>query len=435
MSGQTSSHWNDDSGAPRQDLQVSLARLRADLSTLGDGATLSDTLSTISGTVDRVLEEHSGMAEELLSVYEQLGAVFDVTRRLPQVQGEREVINLFVDCLSRSFAQRNVFLIRPTELADHDRAASSPLKEGWMRELGRRARDNGRVLVASPPVEPSPGDSVAELMIGPVFAGMSFVCSIVLTRTADVPAFRSSDMLLLESLTAFCGDLIGNHRLVHELRAQSVAMVRSLVSAVDQKDTYTSGHSLRVAYYSTMLGDALDLGEVDLQMLQWGALLHDVGKIGIRDEVLKKTGKLTPAEFDHIKEHPVRSHKVVQQVPQLAAALDGVLYHHERFDGTGYPEGLAGEDIPLQARIIQIGDVFDALTSQRSYRKAYGWREALNIMKKEAGRTIDPRLQKLFDGLIRRRLEGDTGDWESMTKEANKFRQVGEGPAKNFRRQ
>ena len=204
----------------------------------------------------------------------------------------------------------------------------------------------------------------------------------------------------------------------------STAMVRSLVSAVDQKDEYTCGHSNRVAYYATLLGRALGLEEDEMRMLQWSALLHDVGKIGIRDDVLKKRGRLTKEEFEHIKEHPVRSYRVVQEVPQLTRALDGVLYHHEHYDGSGYPVGLRGEEIPLQARIIQIADVFDALTSNRAYRAAYDWRRALEILRDEAGRTVDPHLQRVFDRLLRGRLEGRQGAWEEMVRQAEQFVQA-----------
>jgi HD-GYP domain-containing protein (c-di-GMP phosphodiesterase class II) len=156
-------------------------------------------------------------------------------------------------------------------------------------------------------------------------------------------------------------------------------------------------------------------------MLQWSALLHDVGKIGIRDNVLKKAGALTREEFDHIKEHPVRSHKLVKDVPQLLTALDGVLHHHERFDGNGYPSGLSGENIPLQARIIQVADIFDALTSDRAYRPAYDWQEALDIMESEAGETIDPQLQKTFDHLIREALQDDAHGWAKIVRRAGHF--------------
>ena len=228
-------------------------------------------------------------------------------------------------------------------------------------------------------------------------------------------------MLLLKSLTAFCGDLIRNQRLVRELRTVSMSTVRALVNAVDQKDEYTSGHSMRVAYYATSLAREIGLDAGEIQMLQWSALLHDVGKIGIRDEVLKKPGKLTVEEFAHIQEHPVRSFQVVRGVPQLAKALDGILYHHERYDGSGYPEGLAGETIPLQARIVQVADIFDALTSTRSYRAAHEWSKALDILREEAGQTIDAALQQVFDKMIRSRVSKAPDEWQKMFDCAERF--------------
>ena len=200
----------------------------------------------------------------------------------------------------------------------------------------------------------------------------------------------------------------------------SVTMVRALVSAVDQKDTYTSGHSIRVAFYTTLLGRAFGLSEEDMKMLRWSALLHDVGKIGIRDDVLKKTGKLTKEEFDHIKEHPVRSYQVVRGISYLAGALDGVLYHHERIDGTGYPEGLVGINIPLQARIIQVADIFDALTSSRSYRSAYGWDRALKILREGSGTTSDPHLLKLFERAVRDAIGNDPDGWARLIERAER---------------
>jgi len=404
------------------DVHQRLETLRTRVATLDPDGTVERALSDVSKAVERLAVENTGMAEELLSAYEQLGIIFEVTRKLPGVHGESEVIDLFIDSLRHNFQEREVFAAHPRRPV-HGLHTEAPWScEDWFEHFTDRARDSASVLVECPPVGAVPV-CVAEVMAGPVFAGDSFVYTIVLTHGANVETFRAGDMLLLESLTKFCGDLIRNHRLSHELGEMSIAMVRSLVNAVDQKDAYTSGHSLRVGYFATLLGRALNLGDEDLQMLQWSALLHDVGKIGIRDDVLKKKGELTDEEFDHIKEHPVRSHRVVQKVPQLVKALDGVLHHHERFDGTGYPTGLSGEDIPLQARIIQIADVFDALTSDRAYRPAYTWGKALDILNDEAGKTVDPRLREVFDRLIREALGDDPSGWEKMVQRAKEFAQ------------
>ncbi|MEK7837361.1 MAG: HD domain-containing protein, partial [candidate division NC10 bacterium] len=299
------------------------------------------------------MTEHQGMADELLCLYEQLGIVFEITRKLAGVQNESDVLDLFLVSLRRSFEGREVFAAsrrargwvlesdeptegqttrpsddatkagasrreRPGGSGSGSRTAHELCGEGsyevneWLRGLLDRAESSEadrKVIVESAEGggsrtarEPCgeeftrgamPG-AIAEVMIAPVISGDVLVCSLVLLRTQQSPVFRASEMMLIESLTTFCGDLIRSHRLVGELREMSIAMVRALVNAVDQKDEYTCGHSLRVAYYATMLGKRLGLGEVDLQMLQWAALLHDVGKIGIRDIVLKKEGKLTP---------------------------------------------------------------------------------------------------------------------------------------------
>lgn len=402
------------------DVAGRLDALRERLRSSGSDVYVESLLADVSEAAERICEEHEGMAQELLNVYEQLGIVFEVTRRLPSVQNESEVVDLFIDSLQRSFSDHDVFVVYPPAMEHAADLGTDAAGRHWLAAGIDRARDTASVVVEQV-ASGALSDLVQEMMVGPVFAGEAFVCAIVFTRGSEAQPFHTGNMLLLESLAMYCGDMVRNHRLVCELREMSMAMVRSLVNAVDQKDEYTSGHSMRVGYYATLLGRAVGLNQTDLQMLRWSALLHDVGKIGIRDEVLKKPGRLTPEEFDHIKEHPVRSHQVVQGVPQLADALDGVLHHHERYDGTGYPEGLAGERIPLQARLIQVADVFDALTSSRAYRPAFDWRQALDILKQEASQTVDPELAGVFDRIIRGALERSPDAWSRMLGRAEQF--------------
>ena len=380
-------------------------------------------LDAVEAAVSQVTTEHSGMADELLRAYEQLGVVFELTRQLPTVRTEREVLHLFVQSLQITYPNIRVALVE--EDADGEliiRHPGAPWPP-WIRQALITCRDERRVVVAacpnSNPVTTNPtcagcshptcGEHpFLRVMCGPIHAGEDFACALMLAHDGSTRpdalarTFDTSDMSLLDSLNLFCGDLIRNFRLVAQLRQLSMDLVRALISAIEQKDEYTSGHSARVGLYAVLLGRELGLDTSELQMLEWSALLHDIGKIGIRDEVLKKPGKLTAEEFRHIQEHPSRSYEVVREVPRLAAALDGVLYHHEHWDGGGYPKGLSGEAIPLQARLIQVADIFDALTSTRSYRQPYEWPKALSILSEEAGTTVDPKIAARFDRMIRR---------------------------------
>ena len=258
---------------PPKDIHGWLELLRTRVADLDARTDVDGVVWGVSDTAERIIGERQGMAEELWGVYEQLGIVFDVTRKLPAVQTESEVVELFVESLRRSFERRAVVAVRPGRTGEWV-AKGSPLEiTGGIDSLVQRARDTATVVVEKLPAD-SAAERVAEVMVGPVFAGDGFVCAIILTRGEGVPEFQASDMNLLVSLTTFCGDLIRNHRLVRELREMSFTMVRSLVNAVDQKDQYTSGHSMRVGYYATLLGRRLGMAGEDLRMLQWSALLR-----------------------------------------------------------------------------------------------------------------------------------------------------------------
>jgi HD-GYP domain-containing protein (c-di-GMP phosphodiesterase class II) len=179
----------------------------------------------------------------------------------------------------------------------------------------------------------------------------------------------------------------------------------TLAAALDARDPYTAGHSERVARFAMDIGKLSNLPEYELDILKKTALLHDIGKIGVRDTVLLKEGKLTAEEYEIIKLHPTLGEKILRQIEPDEAMKDilpGVRSHHERYDGGGYPDGLTGEDIPLTGRIIAIADSFDAMTSDRPYRKGMTMEKALQILEEGRGTQWDPRLTRIFIQCVNR---------------------------------
>ncbi|MCJ8011903.1 HD domain-containing protein [Paenibacillus sp. KQZ6P-2] len=180
-----------------------------------------------------------------------------------------------------------------------------------------------------------------------------------------------------------------------------------LAVALDARDPYTAGHSLRVAEYSELIGRLCGMSFEELVVIRESALLHDIGKIGIRDTVLLKEGRLTDEEFEQIKLHPALGENILLQIEPkevMAALLPGVRSHHERYDGKGYPDGLAGEEIPVLGRIIAVADAYDAMTSDRPYRKGMAPSVALRILDEGRGSQWDPVFAKVFVDYMRRHL-------------------------------
>jgi putative nucleotidyltransferase with HDIG domain len=172
--------------------------------------------------------------------------------------------------------------------------------------------------------------------------------------------------------------------------------IMAFSEALEARDQYTAGHSRRVMEYSKSIGLRMKLDKQDIEDLKRSALLHDIGKIGIPDTVLKKQTKLTDEEYAIIKSHPETGAAILKYIKSFKDLVPAVYYHHEQFDGDGYPEGVKGKAIPLHARIIAIADTFDAMTSSRSYRKALSFRTALSELERNKGIQFDPDITNIF---------------------------------------
>jgi putative nucleotidyltransferase with HDIG domain len=180
------------------------------------------------------------------------------------------------------------------------------------------------------------------------------------------------------------------------LKLGVVAMLATLSRAIEARDPYTRGHSARVTQIAEALARRLGWDEERLALLQVGGPLHDVGKLGVSDEVLAKPGRLDEEELDQIREHPKLGARILLRIAAFRAAIPYVLYHHERWDGNGYPTGRAGEQIPLEARVLAVADAFDAMTSERPYRRALDHEAAVAEVARCSGTQFDPEIVRIF---------------------------------------
>ena len=192
-------------------------------------------------------------------------------------------------------------------------------------------------------------------------------------------------------------NLLNNKTLIlKDLRELFYKTIKLIAAALDAKDPYTHGHSMRVTMYSMILAKKLNLDDTMLEEIETAGLLHDIGKIGIPQRILCKPGKLTDEEFEVMKSHPEQGEKMLKDIKKLTLISNWLRTHHEKWDGTGYPNGLKGEEIPLSGRIIALADTYDAMTSDRPYRKALSHEIAIEEIKRCAGTQFDPVLAQLF---------------------------------------
>ena len=195
-------------------------------------------------------------------------------------------------------------------------------------------------------------------------------------------------------------DSIAKYKIVIALKSGDEAKLLSLAQTIELKDPYTRGHCERVAKYALMLANAMNLPDGMKKNIKYGSWLHDCGKIGIPEAILNKPGALDAEQFDMIKKHPGWGADVARTAQLPESVVNIALYHHERFDGKGYPNGLKGADIPLEARIVSIADVFDAMTSDRPYRKKLSAKEAMHVLKEGERASFDPDLIDMFISLF-----------------------------------
>jgi HD-GYP domain-containing protein (c-di-GMP phosphodiesterase class II) len=259
-------------------------------------------------------------------------------------------------------------------------------------------------------------------------AGGDFSQRINIKSRTELGELGQSFNIMTDQVERFIIDL---QHAADENRELFLGTVKALAAAIDGKDPYTRGHSERVARFSVAIAQRLDLSDEEVEKIRISALLHDVGKIGIDDSILKKPAALTEEEFEVMKQHPQKGHKIMSQIPAMREFLPGIHMHHEMINGGGYPQGLKDDEIPLQARIVSVADTFDAMTTDRPYQRAMNFGDALTRIESLVGTRYDERVvAALIDACETGQIRPGSVKLRRPVKEsdAQKFRQTASKP-------
>ncbi|MEX0818352.1 MAG: HD-GYP domain-containing protein [Pirellulaceae bacterium] len=357
--------------------------------------------------VTRMKREADLITQNLTSTYEEISLLYTITQNLRISRSDEELgqlaIEWLVDCVPATS-----FAIQYLPVAEHGDSTYKARTRPNLIISGDCPvnEEEFRCLVEDFELSASTGAFVAneqttttkhwfdrgvrQVVVVPLCEGDNIFGWLAAFNHVDRREFGTIEANLLSSVGALLGIHSGNRDLYRQQSELLANIVRALVSAVDAKDPYTSGHSDRVARYAVRIALEMRVNPKLLNTIYMSGLLHDVGKIGIDDCVLRKTGRLTDAEFEHVKNHPVLGHKILADIKQLADVLPAVLHHHEQWDGKGYPTGLAGTDIPQLARIMAVADAYDAMTSDRPYRAGMPDEKVDDVFKRGAGVQWDP---------------------------------------------
>jgi putative nucleotidyltransferase with HDIG domain len=344
---------------------------------------------------------------------EQLLVLLRAGHHLGHQDTEDELLkSILDDAVSALDAQRGAIVLadgpdgqlRLRKLANGPRGEMVPCRPGFSQNLAQRSFSRGESILCRS-VQEDPELALARSIAEGAMS--SVLCVLLRTprrrlgvlhldRGPLQTPFTTDDLHLADALAANVSAGIESMQLLQRERDLFLKTITILAQAVELRDPYTGGHTARVTSYSLLLGHELELKEHDVDLIRKGGPLHDIGKIGIRDEVLLKPGRLSKEEFDEMKLHTVKGAAILETIPDLAPIIPIVRSHHERWDGKGYPDRLAGEATNRLARIVAVADAFDAMTSDRPYRKGMAADAAFAEVEKNAGLQFDPQCAQAF---------------------------------------
>ncbi len=349
------------------------------------------------------------LSSEIVRNYEELALLYDLSIKLSAQADLERICEIVADEVQSVLPVKNLSILlvdaktgvlRSKIAVGRDGCRHPPFELDPAQGISGRVAQTGQPLIICD-VGQDPGFvpvsyPITSLLCVPMTLGRKTMGTINVSDKPDGKEFTTYDLKLILAIAAEAAVALENARLFAEVKDLFLSAVKSLVMAIDAKDPYTHLHSLRVSEVAAILSEELGLPALEVEQIKLAGLLHDVGKIGVPEQVLLKPDKLTPHEWEAMKQHPLHSVHILEQVKQFSHLVKWVRHEHEHYDGTGYPDRLKGDAIPLSSRIIAVADAFDAITSDRYYRKGRSEAVAVDVLQKDSGIQFDPEVIRAF---------------------------------------
>ncbi len=366
-----------------------------------------------SSEADKIYQQIEQISNELSQAYEEIILLYNLSTNMKVTQSSATYLQMACDQLTQLVQVEGIgiFIERktsgPKELSlmagsgflSLDANSADILQMHLVSELGRgrEALLDGQV---EGPFKYTWPDGINNIIAVPLGEAHRMAGFLVATNVKNKNDFDTTDIKLFNSVANQCMVFIENNHLFDDLKELFIGSLKALTNSIDAKDQYTRGHSERVAFISRWIAEQLaqtqPVSENQIHHIYLSGLLHDIGKIGVSESVLRKSGRLTDEEMAIIRSHPRIGASILSEIRQMDEIVPGVMGHHERIDGKGYPQGLKGDDIPLVAKIISLADSFDAMTSKRIYRDAMSIQHAINEIEKGIGTQFDEDIARAF---------------------------------------
>jgi len=359
---------------------------------------LENLLNTVDRAVKQLKLEHENVRlNEIMSIYK-------ITEAMGSVIQSDKLLNLILDTVMREFIGDYAALHLGDDSGILNLVKYRSLRSditGRLNSAGQKIAES--VYYSSKPklIKQSNDQSLYRTAIcQPLMSKGVSIGTISLIRINEPRQFTKGQLSTLSLFAGKAAISLENSKLYNDLEESYFKTVEVLANSIEARDQYTAGHTSRVWQITHDIAKSFDWDQQKLKELRMGSILHDIGKIGVPDAILNKKGSLTSNEFSVMRTHPELGAHIIRQIKFLNPALPYILYHHERFDGKGYPSGLKAEDIPIEGRLLAVVDTYDAITSDRPYRKGRSRKEAITEIKNHAGTQFDPIIVKAFLKII-----------------------------------